>query len=80
MAKRTAMKATKRSIVYEPPDANVIYQYTRTVCKDIGETDAEFDTQEMRSELANFIKVIADICVQQMNKSVKTLDTEQSER
>jgi hypothetical protein len=75
------MKSTQRNIVYEPPDASEIYQYTRTVCKDIGETlDTEFDTPEMRSELANFIKVIADICTQQMNKGVKSLDTEQSQR
>lgn len=79
MAKRSVVKSVQRNVVYEPPDANHIYEYTRAVCKELGETiDPDFDTPDMHSEMANFIKVIAEICTQQMNKSAKTLDTEQS--
>ena len=79
MAKRSAVKPVQRNVVYQPPDTSEIYQYTRAVCKELGETiDPDFDTPDMHSEMANFIKVIAEICTQQKNKSASALDTEQS--
>jgi hypothetical protein len=78
VAKRDTVKSIQRNIVYQPPASDAIYEYTRAVCKELGETlDPEFDTLDMRSEMANFIKVVAEICAEQMNKNAKALDTEQ---
>jgi hypothetical protein len=35
--------------------------------------DSEFDTPEVRNELAGFIKVVASICSKQLNKGVEIL-------
>jgi hypothetical protein len=76
VAKRNTVKSGQRNIVYQPPASDTIYEYTRAVCKELGETlDPDFDTPDMRSEMANFIKVIAEICAEQMNRSAKALDT-----
>jgi hypothetical protein len=79
VVKRSAVKPARRNVVYQPPAATTIYEYTRGVCKELGETiDSDFDTPDMRSEMANFIKVIAEIGAEQMNKRAEALDTEQS--
>lgn len=79
MAKRKPIASDQRNVVYYAPTVDSIYEYTRAVCKELGETiDPDFDTPDMLSEIANFIKVVAEISTQQLNTRTKTLDTEQS--
>ena len=81
MAKRRTVKQTQREVTYRPPAEKDIYQYARAVCKELGETiDATFDTPQVQSELAYFIKVIAKIGAEQMNKRLQELDNKKGER
>jgi hypothetical protein len=77
MAKRNNVEAPRRNVVYHPPATASIYKYTRDVCKELGETvDPSFDTPDMHSEIANFIKVVAEIGAEQMNKRTVKLDSD----
>ena len=81
MAKRRSVKQAQRKVTYRPPAEKHIHQYVSAVCKELGETiDATFDTPEVRSELADFIKVIADIGSKQMNKRIQELDSGKAQR
>jgi hypothetical protein len=67
-------RTLRKNVTYHPPATSDIQQYTRTVCKELAETiDSEFDTPEVRNELAGFIKVVASICSKQLNKGVEIL-------
>jgi hypothetical protein len=67
-------------VTYYPPAADDIRRYTHTLCEKLGKTlGAEFDTPEVRNELAGFIKVVAKICSKQLNQSTDELDTKKSE-
>lgn len=78
MAKRNPVEARLHNVIYHPPAPDVIYQYARDVCKTLGETiDVNFDTPDVRSEIANFIKVVSEIGADQMNKRAKKLDSDQ---
>jgi hypothetical protein len=77
------VKSAKRAVskrIYEPPRHETIYEYNRAVCKELGELlGAEFDSQETRSELANLLRVIAEIETNQLNKRLSSLDSGESQ-
>ncbi len=71
MAKR---KPIKRQIEYRPLPPDEIDQYALSVCRELGnKIDSNYDSPDMRRELAGFLKVVASICTKQLNRSDDTV-------
>ena len=82
MAKRSPVTTIKshRPVEYHPPAPEEIDQYALTVCRELGEKiDSNYNSPDVRRELAGFLKVIASICAKQLNKvDSGTLDKDNS--
>jgi hypothetical protein len=62
----------KKRIIYEGPPSQVVDQYAREVCQQLGQKfDAGYNTPEMSRELAGFLKIVASICTKAMNRDEK---------
>ncbi len=72
---------SKKSLTYYAPSRESIERLVRAFCVDLeirGEKAPDLD--EMRSDLANLLEVIASVQVQQINKQAgESLDTGTSE-
>jgi hypothetical protein len=84
VAKRSPVTTTKpqRPVEYYPPAPEEIDQYALTVCRELGEKiDSNYNSPDIRRELAGFLKVVASICSKQLNKSSDgVLDKDQTQR
>jgi hypothetical protein len=71
VAKRSAVNnIDRRPVEYHPPASEEIDQYALTVCRELGEKiDGNYNSPDVRRELAGFLKVVASICTKQLNKS-----------
>jgi hypothetical protein len=67
----------RNNVIYYPPTAADIQAYTRTTCQELGGTiSVEFDTPEVKQELAGLMKVVASFCSKRLNREVEILDIE----
>ena len=64
-------RVVKKRVAYCPPAPEVLSQYAREVCQELGQKlDASFNTPNMIRELAAFIGIVASIYADYMNKSL----------
>jgi len=67
----------QRKVEYVPPAAEAIHTYVKNVCTALGEqVDVEFDTPDVRLELANFLTVVASIWSKHLNTTIQSLDND----
>jgi hypothetical protein len=72
---------SKKSLTYFAPSRESIERLVRAVCVDLETSgDKAPDREEMRSDLANLLEVIASVQVVKINKkSAESLDSETSQ-
>jgi hypothetical protein len=57
-------------VEYHPPAPEEIDQYAKTVCRELGaKIDGNYNSPDVRRELAGFLKVVASICTKHLNNS-----------
>ena len=79
MAKRSNVTAKRKPVTYYPPTAADLQTYSRSVCEKLGNAIcAEFDTPEVKQDLAGFMKVVASICSKRLNREVEILDIDRT--
>lgn len=56
-------------VEYVPPDAMVIEEFTQKVCDAlVKEGRSEFEAKNIRWNIANFLKLIAELTTKQLNR------------
>jgi hypothetical protein len=77
MAIRSDVTRERKPVIYYPPTAPEIQTFSRSVCQKLaGEISSEFDTPEVKHELAGFVNVVASIWSKELSKKPEILDTE----
>jgi hypothetical protein len=76
MARRHSVGDTRGRprVEYYPPSQSTISQFAQKVCRGLGETlDDRFDRMDVHHGLASFLKVVASICAQKLNREQSSL-------
>jgi len=77
MAKRNTVISKRKHVIYRPPEVAEIQTFSRSVCQKLGGViNAEFDTPEIKHDLAGFVNVVASIWSKELSKKPEILDTE----
>ncbi len=54
-------------VKYIPPSEEAIARYARTVCEKLAEHDPAFSAFEVRSGLAGYLRILANVAATQLN-------------